>query len=116
MSKTIREIAQEVLQNIGRLPVGQTAKANHLKTVEDSYTGLHADLVINGFVNFGVDDEIPEEFSDTLIDYLSGRVSGRFGVRNDWTATKGQVDDLRLKLSSLVVTPYVSQTTDYEEF
>ena len=114
MSKTIAEIAKEVLQEIGRLPDGQVAPASQVKTVEDAYTGLYDELLNDSLVNWAIaDDEIPEFATDPIIIMLAGRVAGKFGVPNQWRAAE---PTMRLRLGKNISSPYVSQTTTFEDY
>lgn len=116
MAKTIKEVSQEVLQEIGRLPMGQTANANQLKTVSDSYDGLYQQLFNDSLVDWSATDDIPEYATDTVIKMLSGRISGRFGVPDVWTATKEQRNNLRRELACQIASPYVPGETPYKDY
>lgn len=116
MAQTLTQIGTTVLQNIGRLPSGQTADPNQLKIVKDKYPGLYEELLNNALVNWSSTDNIPDFAEDTIVDLLSGRVSGIFGVPNIWTATEAQERELRKKLGNQISSPYVSQVTRFENF
>ena len=113
MAMTITQIAKEVLQEIGRLPDGQVAPASQVKTVERAYDGLYEELLNNSLVNWAALDDIPDFASNFLIIMLAGRVSGRFGVPDQWTAREGNMMAL---LSQQLASPYVPQPTQFEDF
>lgn len=113
MAFTIGEIAKEVLQEIGRLPDGQVAPSSQTKTVERAYEMLYDELLNNSLVNWAAIDDIPNFAADNIINILAGRVSGRFGVPDQWTPQEeARMNSLAQQLAS----PYVPQPTQFEDF
>lgn len=113
MSKTILEIAKEVLQEIGRLPDGQVAPASQTKTVENAYNGLYEELLNNSLVNWSANENIPEFATNPIIIILAGRVSGRFGVPDQWSQRELA---MMVTLAQQITSPHVSQPTQFENF
>jgi len=116
MAKTLTEIATSVLQNIGRLPDGQSAPGSQLNIIKDSYAGLYNELLNDSLVSWAETDDIPDFATDTIIQFLSGRVSRIFGVQNEWTVAWEQRRALRMKLGKQISNPYVSNVTQFENF
>lgn len=113
MPMTITQIAKEVLQEIGRLPDGQVAPASQVKTVERAYDSLYEELLNNSLVNWAALDDIPDFAANHIIIILAGRVSGRFGVPDQWTQREGNMMNL---LAQQLASPYIPQPTQFEDF
>lgn len=113
MPFTVGEIAKEVLQEIGRLPDGQVAPASQVKTVENAYKMLYEELLNNSNVNWAAGDDIPDFAANPIIVMLAGRVSGRFGVPDQWSQLEGLQRNL---LAQQLVSPYVPDVTTFEDF
>ena len=112
MSDTIKEIGVKVLEEIGRLPDGQVAPAGQLKRVETAYTGLYQELLNDSLVNWSATDDIPDFAVDSIVFMLAGRVATRFGVPNEWRKFE---DGARMSLAGQIASPYVPQTTQFED-
>lgn len=113
MAKTIAEIAQDVLQKLGRLPEGQTATSAQRKKVTDAYEGLYDELNKDSLVNWSSADNIPEFAVYPVKTMLTGMVADDFGVPDVWSARKKQ---MRGMLSRSLKSPYASQPTQFENF
>jgi hypothetical protein len=113
MSKTIAEIALDVLQKLGRLPEGQTATAEQQKKVTDAYDGLYDELIKDSLVNWSSDDSVPEFAVYPIKILLTGMVADDFGVQDVWSARR---DQMRSMLSKSLASPYVPQSTQFEDY
>lgn len=113
MAKTIEEIAEKVLREIGRLPAGQVATASQVDTVKDAYSGLYEELLNNSLVDWSSIDDIPEYATYSVISMLAGRVSGEFGVPDIWSQNEIA---FKRNLSQQLASPYVPQPTQFEAY
>jgi len=112
MAKTISEIAVDVLEEIGRLPDGQVAPASQSSKVKKAYTGLYQELLNIPVVNWSSTDDIPDFAVNSIVILLSSRVSGRFGVPNQWLQLEERE---KRNLAQQIASPYVSQPTPFED-
>jgi hypothetical protein len=110
MAKTILEIATSVLQRNGRLAAGNVPKQYHIKIIEDSYEGLHEELLNDSQINWSSSDDIPDFASDSIITLLLGRTARAFGVNNEWIVLDPA---MRRKLSKQIAPPYEGRPTQF---
>jgi len=78
---TTTEISTKVLQYLVRLQAGQTANADDVTLITDAYNSLYLILRDNHSVNWGPDDDIPQEFELPIVMILGnqGPVCKAFG-------------------------------------
>lgn len=109
MAKTITEIAVKVLKELGRLPDGQVAPASQLKEVKDYYNSLYDDLFNRALVTWGSTDSVPEFAVYPIVQLVSGRVGGQFGV--DVAKYLVLVDSMENKLAQQIANTSEDDTT-----
>lgn len=112
MAKTLKEVSNRVLRDLGRLPGSQTATAAQLKIVSDAYEGLYDSLFNDSLINWASTDDIPEFAVRPVVTMLKAQVAESFG--NDPTVFLAQENAMRQLLASQLASPYESTTTQFE--
>jgi len=93
---TKAELATKVAQSLGVLQAGQTINADDSTFIQDAYDSLYLILRANHSVDWGPDDDIPQQFELPVTAMLAnqGPVSKAFG---------SPVDYNQLKLAELII-------------
>lgn len=84
---TKAELATKVMQYLKRLQAGQTINSDDSTLIQDAYDSLYLILRDNHSVNWGSDDDIPQEFELPIVMILGnqGPICKAFGVPVDMT-------------------------------
>jgi hypothetical protein len=80
---TKAELAIKVVQHLGLLQAGQLINSNDSTLVQDAYDSVYLLLQDNHSVDWGPDDDIPQEFELDVRDIVAFRVAKTFGVTPD---------------------------------
>jgi hypothetical protein len=82
---TKSELSVKVMQYLGRLQAGQTINSDDSTLIQDAYDSLYLNLQDNHSVNWGPDDEIPQQFEIQVTMLLANQspVCKAFGVPVD---------------------------------
>jgi len=117
MSRTTKELSEKVLRKLGRLPAHQTMTASQEKHVTDEYDDLYQELLDNSIVNWASSDDIPSNVYNPIYNILRERLKADFGVPGMGTSELELYERrMRLKISKVITNPYISQTTQFEDF
>ncbi len=83
---TKAELATKVMQELGRLQAGQTINSDDSTLIQDAYDSMYLMLRDDHSVNWGPDEDIPQQFEIPITALLSNQppICKAFGVPVDY--------------------------------
>ena len=83
---TKAELATKVAQYLRVLQAGQTINSNDSTLIQDAYDSLYLNLRADHSVDWGPDDDIPQQFENEVVAILAnqGLISKAFSVPIDY--------------------------------
>lgn len=93
MTKTAQELAQRVLERLRAVGEGQTASAASSQSVQNFYSNVYQELVVDDLAYWD-EASIPEEAFEPLADLIAGRMAADFGMTRPDLEASG---DFRLR-------------------
>lgn len=116
MSATIADLRNRVLQELGRLQLGQSPQDQDKVAAETEYAKLHAELKAKGIVTWASTASIPDEFVFNLASIVAYRLTGSFGTsgeRYQRIAVNNARAEDEIKLMAAPANESASEPTDY---
>jgi hypothetical protein len=124
MAIPLADIYQRTGFKLGVIRAEENLSAEDGDLVARSYEGLHDQLLSEGLMNWGVEDDVPEWAAPCIIDMLAAILVDEFGVEEPRrTTVKAEgilgarpVSQAERKLRRQMAAPYIPNVLPTEQF
>jgi hypothetical protein len=121
---TLEDFYTEVLRKLKVVPPNGTGHAEDRARVETKYPKVHAMLLSEELVQWGVTEAIPDKFALCMIDITANAVSDDFSVpENEWAKLRAEGELFapvpssgERQLRKLIETPYVESNAEVDYY